>query len=103
MNLIKLVFSWVGGHATKLAATLRAFFYMGTLLLWWHLTAEQLIGVMAFAEAFLYMFVETNTVSKVRVGERIEEKVAQQVTAITGTGDGTPAGAVLTTNKEKPL
>ena len=89
---------WIGAHSTKLAATLRAFFYMGTLLQWWVLTAEQLIGIMAFVEAFLYMFVEGNTISKVRMGERmaevesrVEQKAEQKADAkvaaiITGSG-----------------
>lgn len=75
MEGIQSVFSWIGAHATKIAATLRAFFYMGTIVHWWTLTTDQLIAVMAFVEAFLYMFVESNTVSKVRVGERITEGV----------------------------
>jgi hypothetical protein len=81
---MKATFHWIGEHATKLAAALRAFFYMGTLLHWWTLSVDQFTGIMAFVEAALYMFVESNTVSKVRVGERITEVREQERAAASG-------------------
>lgn len=81
------VFHWIGEHSTKLAAAVQTFLFMGSLLHWWVLTADQLVAVMAFVTAILYVFVESNTVSKARVGERITQEVDRQM----GTGDGSPA------------
>ncbi len=80
------VFHWIGQHSNKLAGVARAFFYMGILLTWWHWTAEQLAAVMTFIEALLYVFVESNTVSKARVGERITEKVDEKMAEIMESG-----------------
>ena len=73
----------IGAHANRVAGVARAFFYMGVILTWWHWTAEQMGAVMAFVESVLFMLVETNTVSKVRVGERITQEVDRQ---LSGTG-----------------
>ena len=94
------VFRWIGAHSNRVAGVARAFFYMGVILTWWHWTAEQMGAVMAFVESVLFMLVETNTESKVRMGERIEEEKAKveikaeqkadaKVAAfMTGTGSG---------------
>jgi len=67
------VIRWIGEHANRVAGVARAFFYMGVILTWWHWTAEQMGAVMAFVEAVLFMLVETNTISKVRMDERMVE------------------------------
>lgn len=64
---------WVGGHSNKVASAIRAFLYMAIALSWTHLTEAQIGAILLFTEAFLGLFVETNTVSKVRVGERMAE------------------------------
>ena len=73
---------WIGAHANRAAGVARAFFYMGVVLTWWHWTPEQMGAVMAFVESVLFMLVETNTVSKQRMGERIDSEVERR----TGTG-----------------
>jgi len=71
------VIRWIGSQANRIAIALRAFFYMGSLLKWWELTADQLMAIGACVESFLAVFVESNTVSKVRMGERMDEKDAK--------------------------
>lgn len=77
---------WIGGHSNKVASAIRAFLYMAIALSWTHLTEAQIGAILLFTEAFLGLFVETNTVSKVRVGERITEKVDEAVAQM---GSGT--------------
>lgn len=77
---------WIGEHSNKVASTVRAFLYMAIALSWTHLTEAQIGAILLFTEAFLGLFVETNTVSKVRVGERITAKVEEKVAEMTGTG-----------------
>jgi len=72
---------WIGAHANKVASAVRAFLYMGLVLNWWHLTVEQQVSVLTFVEVVLSLFVEGNTVSKVRVGERINAEVDRQMSA----------------------
>lgn len=84
---------WLGGHSNKVASAIRAFLYMAIALSWTHLTEAQIGAILLFTEAFLGLFVETNTVSKVRVGERIEEKSTEKANArvaefMSGTGPG---------------
>ena len=70
---------WIGGHSNKVASAIRAFLYMAIALSWTHLTEAQIGAILLFTEAFLGLFVETNTVSKVRVGQRITEEVDRQM------------------------
>lgn len=94
---------WVAGHVVVAGAVVNAVLPMLVILKVAHFTTEELAGLQLGVVAVVAAITGAGTVSKPRVGERIEEKVAKQVTAITGTGDGTPAGAVLTTKEEKPL
>ena len=77
---------WIGGHSNKVSSAIRAFLYMTIALSLTHLTEAQIGSILLFTEAFLGLFVETNTVSKVRVGERITEKVEEKVAEMTGSG-----------------
>lgn len=102
-TVIVIVSAWIGSHANALTGWIRQGILMACALGWISLDAQQQAIVFMFISGSFDLFTEKQTVPKSRVGERIDEKVAQQVTAITGTGDGTPAGAVLTTNKENVL
>lgn len=83
-------FSWIGEHANGVASTVRAFMYMIVALNWVHLDATQIGTIFLFTETFLALFIDKNTVSKVRVGERINEGVEKELIARTGTGTFTP-------------
>jgi len=52
------------------------------------LTEVQLAAMGLWLSNMLDLFVESNTVSKVRVGERITEGVDRELVARTGTGSG---------------
>lgn len=69
--------SWVGSHSTKLAVAARAGYLMAAGLGWTHLTLTQFALIGGFGEALLSVFVESTTVSKVRMGERIDEAKAK--------------------------
>lgn len=73
------VVRWIGQHSNKVAAAVRAFMYMAVALSWTTMTDAQIGTVLLFTEAVLALFVEANTVSKVRVGERITEEVDRQM------------------------
>lgn len=80
---------WIGEHSNKVRAAIWSALLLALALHYLTLDDTQM-GVIGLALSnFLDLFVETNTVSKVRVGERIDEKVAQ----ITATGMG--AGLVV--------
>jgi len=93
--------TWVATHVVAIGAAVTATLPVLSILGWIHLTVDELAGLQLGIAGIVAAVTGKGTVSKPRVGERIEEKVAQQVTAITGTGDGTPAGAVMTVNKER--
>lgn len=78
------VIRWVGSQANKLASLVRALLYMLVALNYTHLTEQQIGAILLFTEIALGLFVESNTVSKVRVGERIDQEVDRKM----GTGDG---------------
>ena len=85
MNLTQwyTVGAWCGAHSNKLSAAYRSAYMMAIALGWTHLTDMQIGAIGLFAETILGLFVETTTVSKARMGERIDEVK----TAITrGTG-----------------
>lgn len=85
MTVLHAIAHWIGEHANKLASLIRAALYMGVALHWTQLTDVQIGSILMFTEVFLALFVETNTVSKVRVGERITQEVDRQMS---GTGGG---------------
>ena len=84
--------SWVGSHSTKIAVAGRAGYLMAAGLGWTHLTLTQFALVGGFLEAVFAVFVETTTVSKQRMGERIDEKssimAAEKVSKIMSGGNG---------------
>lgn len=69
---------WIGEHANRIATAVRAFVYMMVVLNFWLLDSAQQLAIIGFVEAVLSVFVESNVVSKVRVGERIEQEVAKR-------------------------
>jgi hypothetical protein len=80
MNAIR----WIGQHSNKVRAFIWQAILVSVVMNWITLEDAQLAAWGMFIDAALFMFVETNTVSKVRVGERITEEVDRQM----GTSDG---------------
>ena len=74
--------SWVGAHSNKVSSTARACYLAVMALGWSHLTIEQAGAIGLAAESILGLFIESTTVSKARMGERMEEKIAERA----GTG-----------------
>ena len=70
---IVAVSRWLGSHATRASSIIRAYCYMAVGLNWYHLDNVQIALIMGLVEALLMAFTETNTVSKKRMGERIDE------------------------------
>lgn len=87
-NGLMLFSEWVGGHSTKIAAAARAGYFMAVGFGWTHLTLAEVGLIGGFAEAVLAVFVESTTVSKSRVGERIDAEVAKQMSATSVPGGG---------------
>ena len=81
---IQAVATWTGAHSNKISSTARACYLAAMALGWSHLTIEQAGAIGLAAESVLGLFIESTTVSKSRVGERIDEQVAKR----TGTGNG---------------
>ena len=92
---------WIAGHVVAGGEIIRQLVPVAIVFGFVHMTQEQQAVLFSAVSGIVAAVTGQGTVSKPRVGERIEEKVAKQVTAITGTGDGTPAGALLTAPKEK--
>lgn len=78
-----MVSQWIGAHANKLSSAVRAFCYMMVGLNYTHLQDGQIGLILTFLEVALGLFTETNTVSKARMGERIEDVKAKYETGIT--------------------
>ncbi len=79
--------SWCGSHSNKLASTLRACYLAAVALNWTHLTPEQIGAIGLAAESVLGLFIESTTVSKLRMGQRIDDVKAQAASGvILGTG-----------------
>lgn len=68
---------WIGEHSNGVASLVRAFMYMNVALGWMHLTDVQIGTILLFTESGLALFVDKNTVTKVRMGERIAEVKAE--------------------------
>lgn len=75
---------WIGEHSNKVRSFVWQTILVSVVMGWITLAEAQLAAWGMFLDAALAMFVESNTVSKVRVGERITEKVDEKVEAITG-------------------
>ena len=71
--------SWVGAHSNKISSAARAGYMMALAMNWTHLSEAQIGSIGLFAEAILGLFIESTTISKARVGERIDAKVSEQV------------------------
>lgn len=76
--------SWIGQHSNKVRSAIWQFILLAVAMKWLTFEEAQLAVIGMFLDALLGLFVETNTVSKVRVGERITQEVDRQM----GTGDG---------------
>lgn len=73
---------WIGEHANKVRAAIWQLMLVGVAMKWITLDEAQLAVWGIALSAVLDLFVESNTVSKVRVGERITQEVNRQM----GTG-----------------
>lgn len=80
--------SWCGAHSNKMSSAARAGYMMLLALGWTHLSEAQIGAIGLFAEAILGLFIESTTVSKQRVGERIDAEVAKVQTGVIRTGTG---------------
>lgn len=88
MDTLIVIGHWISRHTNKVAELARQIMYALILFGVVHLTPEQQIALVAVGSALLAMFTEGGTVSKQRVGERIDAEVARK----TGTGDGGNGG-----------
>lgn len=82
------VVKYIGEHSNKVRAFIWQAILVSVVMKWITLEEAQLAAWGMFLDAALSMFVEANTVSKVRVGERITEGVEKNMAAMSGTGDG---------------
>lgn len=80
MNLIH----WIGEHSNKVRSAIWQGILLSVAFQWLTIEEAQLAVLGMFLDAMLGLFVETNTVSKARVGERITEAVEKQMS--TGSG-----------------
>jgi hypothetical protein len=95
MDTIRTAGQWISAHTNKVTEFARQVTYTLVLFHLVNWTPEQQIAAVMAISAFLAMFTESGTVSKVRMDERmeekdakVEEKVEQRVAQITGTGNG---------------
>ena len=79
MTYLVAAAKWISAHTNKVTEFGRQVMYALILFHVINWTPEQQIGALAAISAFFAMFTEGGTVSKSRVGERIEEKVAAQL------------------------
>lgn len=84
MNPLITVGKWISGHTNKVSELGRQVMYALIIFHVLDWTPEQQVAFLAVGSALLAMFTEGGTVSKQRVGERIDTEVAK----ITGTGNG---------------
>lgn len=78
------VIHWIGAHSNKVRSAIWQAILLAVAMKWITFEEAQLAVLGMFLDATLGLFVETNTVSKVRVGERITAEVDRKM----GTGDG---------------
>lgn len=83
-----IVIRWIGEHSNKVRSAIWQFILLAVAMKWITFEEAQLAVIGMFLDAVLGLFVETNTVSKVRVGERITEGVEKVMSSGTGTGHG---------------
>lgn len=75
---------WIGEHSNKVRAFIWQAVLVSVVMQWITLEEAQLAAWGMLLDAGLSMFVEANTVSKVRVGERITEEVDRKLGASDG-------------------
>lgn len=85
MQTLIAIGKWISSHTNKVGELGRQMMYAMMLFHVVHWTPEQQLAVLAVGSALLALFTESGTVSKQRVGERIDAEVSK----ITGTGTGT--------------
>lgn len=73
------VVRWIGKHSNKVRSAIWQFTLLAVAMGWITLAEAQLAVLGMFLDAMLGLFVESNTVSKVRVGQRINEEVVKRV------------------------
>lgn len=78
------VIRWIGQHSNKVRSAIWQAILLAVAMKWITFEEAQLAVLGMFLDAVLGLFVESNTVSKVRVGERITQEVDRQM----GTGHG---------------
>jgi len=86
VTTLTMIGKWISGHTNKVTEFGRQMMYAAILFHLIHWTPEQQIGALAAISAFFAMFTEGGTVSKARMGERIDEKVATKVAEMTDSG-----------------
>lgn len=84
MQTLIAIGKWISSHTNKVSEFGRQVMYAMLLFHVVHWTPEQQVAALAVGSALLAMFTEGGTVSKQRVGERIDAEVAK-VTSGTGT------------------
>lgn len=87
MSTLNAIGRWITGHTNKVSELGRQLMYAALLFHVVHWTPEQQLAVLAVGSALLALFTESGTVSKQRVGERIDAEVARRETASTHGGD----------------
>lgn len=78
MEVVLQGVKWVGQHSNKVRSAIWQSILLAVALKWITFEEAQLAVIGMFLDAVLGLFVETNTVSKVRVGERIVEGRAKE-------------------------
>lgn len=78
---------WISGHTNKVTEFVRLFVGFAVLRGWLDWPIAHQIAFLMLVSAFCSIFTESGTVSKQRVGERVDEEVARQTgTTTSGTG-----------------
>ena len=83
MTTLRFIALWISDHTNKVTEFVRQMMYALILFHVLDWTPDQQIAALMALSAFLAMFTEGGTVSKGRVGERIEQEVEKR----TSTGD----------------
>ena len=71
---------WIGQHSNKVRSAIWQAILLSVAMKWITLEEAQLAVLGMFLDATLGLFVESNTVSKVRVGQRIDQEVDRKMT-----------------------
>lgn len=87
-DMVKELTYWISGHTNKVTEFIRLLVGFAVLTGWldWPITVQ--IAFLMVVSAFCAMFTEGGTISKQRVGERIDEEVTKATNGGTTTGTG---------------